>query len=288
LVVTASFFSISTNIAIPPNGICGHALSMALVDRINYPWQRISFIEPNSSNPCWQGHELKFELIGEKPFVDVPIKFPSGKRQVYKLLLDTGAGLSAALFMDNDASYEVPEKHIHGSLGRGLSGALSGKVARVKKLSVGKFELDAPVVAFPDSQSVDLERKPAYHVGILGANILKRFNVYLSYQDETMWLRRNRYFNDRFRYNTSGLEVHTPVPGVPLYEIENVRPGSVGDEAGIQPGDQLVEVDGELAYRLSLNDITSTLSARPGKKVRLTVKRNGEVIRVKLKMREEL
>lgn len=285
LIVQDSLFSISTNLGFPIHGIIGRALVEDLVVRVNYPLRTISFIDPNRFNPWWKGHKVKIELMGGKPYVEVPVTFPDGKTEVVKLLLDTGAGLSAAFFPGTNA-YNIPADHIDGALGRGLSGNLSGKTARIQSLKIGKYEIDRPIVMFPDSQSVNI--KPGQHYGIIGADILKRFNFYLSYRDEAIWLRSNRHFNNRFRYNTSGLDVRTPLPAYPVYEIEKVRSGSVGDEAGLQPGDQITFVDGKPAPQLKLNDVTRALSKKPGKKVKLVIERNGTERTVQLEMKEEL
>lgn len=67
---------------------------------------------------------------------------------------------------------------------------------------------------------------------------------------------------------TVGIKDGYPVIIVPIEETPAER-------AGLQPGDQLVEIDGKSTKGLSLDDIVSMLRGEPGSQVQLTIRRYG-------------
>ena len=48
------------------------------------------------------------------------------------------------------------------------------------------------------------------------------------------------------------------------------------DRAGIEPGDQIIKIEGEFTKDLSLMDAVKKMRGRPGSKVKISVKREGE------------
>jgi regulator of sigma E protease len=76
-----------------------------------------------------------------------------------------------------------------------------------------------------------------------------------------------------FAYNLLGPQVLQPVVGF-------VDPGRPAARAGLQPGDQVVSVDGTRTY--SFDRLRDLVSARPGQPVTLEVDRGGERVQVEL------
>jgi C-terminal processing protease CtpA/Prc len=65
--------------------------------------------------------------------------------------------------------------------------------------------------------------------------------------------------------------------------VRDVPDGLAADEAGLQPGDQILLIDGMDVRGMSSKDVHKVLSGDVGDKVKLTVVRKEEVIRVTLK-----
>lgn len=72
-----------------------------------------------------------------------------------------------------------------------------------------------------------------------------------------------------FAYNISGPEVLSPVVG-------QVEPGRPGAQAGLQPGDRVLSVEGERAF--SFGRLSELISARPNQATALTIQRGGAEI----------
>ncbi len=288
LLVNDSTFKIKNRLAVNVHGIIGYALFKDFIVEINYPEERLTLYRPSAFRPKGRGRELEFELIDQKPFIEVPVTFSHGKSSLHKLLLDSGAGFSAALFLSGQERKAIGSSGIYGTLGYGLNGHMKGYLSRIEALQLGPYLIRNPLITFPDSMATGKGRLPEYHIGIIGMDILKRFHLTISYPDQKIWLKKNRMFRNHFLYNSSGIEIERPFENLPLYMVKEVREGSVAARAGILPGDQLVEVNGKESKEMELSELIGLFSGRPHKRLKITVLRNGEELHFRFRIPDEL
>jgi C-terminal processing protease CtpA/Prc len=72
------------------------------------------------------------------------------------------------------------------------------------------------------------------------------------------------------------------------YIVQNVIPNSPASEMDIQKGDRILKLGRKPALLLSLSGIMHRLQGRPGKKVKLTIERNGNKIKKEIILRDLL
>ena len=77
----------------------------------------------------------------------------------------------------------------------------------------------------------------------------------------------------------SGLEVSNPMPGLPIFLVDNIQKNSPAYYAGIQENDQIISLNNASGKTLTLNDINLLFQSQEDKRIRLTVLRNGEQIK---------
>lgn len=65
--------------------------------------------------------------------------------------------------------------------------------------------------------------------------------------------------------------------------VRGVPEGHAAERAGLRPGDELVFVEGHDVRELSVEKLRQLLRGEPGSEVSLTLLREGEVVRVRLK-----
>lgn len=75
------------------------------------------------------------------------------------------------------------------------------------------------------------------------------------------------------------------IPGYPTTTIEKVFPGTAAEEAGIRPGDKILQVDDVNIKEWS--ELVEYISARPGEEVTLVIERNGKKISLPVVVREK-
>jgi C-terminal processing protease CtpA/Prc len=91
-------------------------------------------------------------------------------------------------------------------------------------------------------------------------------------------------FNQPFEYDMSGLLLVSDPPDFKSVRVEEVVPGSAGDEAGIRVKDELMALDGKAITQYSMDQLKE-LFRQPGREYKLTIRREGRESDVLLKTR---
>jgi len=196
-------------------------------------------------------------------------------------------------------------------LGRGLSGSVYGKSAKIDKFSIGKFNLKNVNVAFPDATSISFARKFKERSGAISGEVLKRFNIIFDYPKGKISLKKNRNFSEPFYYNKSGISLeHDGVRVVksveknrgisrfqsvnesvatsslissgsykytlePSFKIVELRIDSQAFRPGLQVGDVILNINNRHVHLYSMQQIIQMFYGEDGKRVRLIIDRQG-------------
>lgn len=286
LVLEQDYLELRNYLGIDVQGILGYEVFSRFVVEIDYEGRNLTIIAPETYKPKKSFQEFKLSVEDTKPYIRVPIKLQNGVTVNAKLLVDTGASHGLVLDPQSDSLIVVPEKHISSLIGRGLGGAINGKIARVSSVELGRYVLKDVIANFPDPYNYgyadSIKFTDIFRNGAIGGELLKRFTAVFNFPMEKMYLKKNISFGRKFNFNTSGLTFKAIGARLRRYEVTDVRKGSCADEAGIQPGDELLSINGLPAADLNLNGVNSFFDLRPGKRLRLELRRDGKVFTKKL------
>jgi hypothetical protein len=277
-VLGANDLNFSGRLGTRVNGIIGYDLIKDFVVEVNYQEHHLIF-HPKGSGPTVRGgswFSLPLEIMDQKPYLTANIQFPNSYQLHARLLMDLGGGFALWLSPESDSGISIPEPRTRTYLGYGLNGEIGGYMAPVSGITLGPVRFEQPYVAFPDSNAVGKVVKDELRHGSIGAEILRRFNIVIDYEGQKVWFRPNSNYSDEFSFNRSGLELIAPLPGAKVYIVSRVEEGSRAAQAGIQEGDQLITINLRLASECTMNDLNTFLHGRFGKKLRLTLMRQGE------------
>jgi hypothetical protein len=308
-------FNLSSHIGIPVNGIIGFQFFRNNLVEINYKKKRIFVYKDNDKNR--KKTEKKYSAIPitiekSKPYLKSKVVMDNDEIPV-KLLIDIGNSDAIWLFQNRSERIKVPPKNFNDFLGRGFSGDVEGKRARIQKFEMSEFEFNNPVVAFPDSGSIKNVTMVADRMGSVGGEIMRRFDVVFDYQNRKMYLKKNNEYNSPFGYNKSGVEIqHKGLQWVqetvrletvplsknifdseddkkkdfkykfllkPIYEIANVRKNSPAAKAGLQKGDIIILINKSPAYKYSLQEINTLFKTDEEKWITLEVERESLILK---------
>jgi len=193
------------------------------------------------------------------------------KKIGYNFYFDTGAGLCFLMStaFTQDSNVLLKRRKPVDMQAEGMGGKLPVKLTVVKLLQLGKYRFNnVPTYIYDDESNVTAYPSGG---GLVGIDLLRRFNLIVNYAAGEIHLLPNSHFNDPFDYTYTGLGMYFQ-EGV-IY-IEDVMPGSPGEKAGVKPGDILVGVNSNLSNNI-LEYKALLQSAR--EKIMLLVKRNGEL-----------
>lgn len=308
--ITDNLFDLSAKMGIDIHGIIGGDLFDDFVVKINYASQKLTFYDPETYDypKCKTCETFPLDFYGNKPFIDIYVTNQEGTEHKVKLLIDSGGGDSLWLFPDSDPNIYVPEKNFDDYLGRGLSGDIYGKRAKLKEIRIGSFLIFDANVSYPDSTSMVTMYLNRDRNGSLGAGILKRFHVIMDYPNSRITLKKNsKFYNEPFLYNKSGIEIvyggemlvkekRSRIGEIdgeksvsildivysygltykPSFKISVVRWGSPAHLAGLRAGDIILEINGKAAYMMKMEEVIHVFSQKAEKRIRMLVDRNGQ------------
>ena len=255
------------------DGIIGLELFDRFAVRIDVDRLQLELIEPEAVAPSPESHIVPLRIRDDMPFVEARVTVVDRPVKA-DLALDTGAGHGLWLNEGKNGRLEPPAGSIETVLGRGLSGDIHGHIGRVQRLQLGDFTFDGVIALFPVSE----HRHPGgvdFRDGFIGAEVLTRFLVTFDYRGKRLLLERGGLFAEPFEHDMSGMVLDFETGET--RRINAVLPGSPAAEAGVQPGDALVSIDGKSLAELGANGTSDALT-RDGVSIRVTLERAGERI----------
>lgn len=287
LVLKEDYFRFEEFAGVDVQGILAGRVFSHYLLKINYQRKVLTLYERDSYQPESHGFAtMPVEIFRNKIYVHTKVQLSPDSSAAVKLLLDTGAGMPLMLFDNTHPLIHPPANAIPANIGMGLGGYLEGYVGRVSDMKLAGYNHQNVITYF---QEIDTSQDLTYlygRNGLIGNSILNRFQIVLDYTGETVWLKPNKYFKKEFVYDRSGLSIIASGQYLNYFTILNVLPGSPADEAGILAGDRLIRVGWLPATLRTLSDIQSTLQKKPGKKIRVVVKRDGKIIKTQIVLRD--
>jgi hypothetical protein len=278
IILTEDVFSLSKFIGTDVHGILGYEIFNRFVVEIDYKNKLLKLFEPNKYKPSGRGEIFPISIEDTKPYINAEVKIKE-KAFPVKLIVDTGAGHALALYVGTHPEIHLPDTVMRSMLGRGLNGSIEGYYGRIENLNVGKFHLSNIVTSFPDSIEVGSNFVSNGRNGNLGGEVLNRFKVTFNYQQSYLILEKTRRKDKDYYFNMSGIDLISTGDDLKTFEVDHVRLGSPADKIGIRQGDILEVINGVDAKDFNLSDINTLFQSRPGKKIRLSVRRGKEVFR---------
>ena len=294
IILKEEFDFLSSSLGVQIHGLTGYDMFDNFIVEIDYRskkltlYDRTYFHERRREKRLKKARVLNIEVIRRKPYTTARIIDNDNNAMDVNLLVDTGASHALSLFRSMDDRIVIPEKNLYTYIGQGLGGEIYGYIARVKRFELDGFRLKKPVVTYPDLTSIMISDTKNERSGSIGADILKRFTVILDYHRNEMLLAPNAYYKSDFRYNLSGMDVATPVPGLHIYKVVKVRRESPAWIAGIEEGDQIITLNGIDVAELSLGYIVRILQSKPGRRVHIGIMRNGQTRLAKFTLEDPL
>lgn len=137
----------------------------------------------------------------------------------------------------------------------------------IKEVRIGPYKFQSvPTYLYKDDYNVT---SYPFTGGLLGNDLLRRFNIVYNYPSREIHLSPNSHFNENFDYAYTGLGIY--------YEdgkivVEDVIPGSPADKARFKLGDEVVAVDKNFSLNIQ---IYKNILQTPNVSLKVIVRRNG-------------
>jgi hypothetical protein len=267
------------------DGIIGYDFIKEFVVEIDYSRRVIKLYDPKTFNYTGAGELIPLKLA-RTPFVNAKLLMEGHAPVEGSFEVDTGSDSAVTLtspFVKKNQLVSAVGRTIETPSDEELGGESKSYVGRVKGFQIGKYVLENPVVLL--SEDTEGSMADAGNAGPIGNQVFSRFKVTLDYSRSRMYLEPNEFFGNPFEYDMTGFDLWQEGEGCKVYKVGRVLKGGAGADAGLQEGDLLLAVDEKPVEQLKSSAELYPFFAREGSEHTLTVRRGGQVLRLKIKLR---
>jgi hypothetical protein len=270
----------------PIDGMLGYDFIHRFVIQIDYVSRTVNLYDPQNYKYSGSGAIIPLIMLeddsgGKVPLVRVQImplgRAPFEGRLIADLALRPAITFNAP-FVEANKLLQPPQKTIQAVLGAGAMLRESRQpIGRLPNIQLGRFTIQNPVaIFFQDKQGV--MASPEFD-GVIGSEILRRFNVIFNYSRQQMILAPNRYFSEPYEHDMAGMLLVVEGKG---FRVKQVIDDSPATAAGLCEGDLITAVNGRTVLTL---ERLRQMFMRRGRSYRLSVKRGDEKMLTKITLR---
>ncbi|MGE5106255.1 MAG: aspartyl protease family protein [Sphingobacteriales bacterium] len=258
------------------DGIIGYSFLKQFIVSINYDSLKIEVYSPGIFRYPRMGYVFR------PSFTRIPIinAYTKEKRKTTNnYYFDIGAGLSLLVSekFAKDSSFLSSKRKPVRSQVEGLGGKAQMQLTTIKELKIGPYAFRrVPTYVFEDPNNV--LAYPAL-AGLIGNDILRRFNIIINYPVREIFLKPNSHYNDAFDYSYSGLNIYFIDGRVVVGEVMENSPA---EEAGFKPGDIIFGVGSDFSNNIQKY---KELIQSAGKKLAIVIIRDEKAMLLVLKVK---
>jgi len=261
------------------DGIIGYSFLSRYLVTINYDSLKVGVYTKGNYKYPRGGYLLKPILVNI-PVINGEIR---DEREVLnRFYFDTGAGMCVLFSADfvNDSSFLRTKRKWYKTQAEGLGGKAAMKMGVVREVKVGPYRFKkVPAYVFEDDYNVT---SYPYLGGLIGNDLLRRFNIVLNYEKREIHMIPNTHFRDAFDYSYTGLGMYLVDQAI---TVVDVMPGSPAEEAGFHPGDVVVSINNNFSGNIQQY---KTMLQNSGEKLRFVLMRPDGLVELYLKVKSIL
>ena len=261
------------------DGIIGYSLLSRYIFNINYDSLRIS-IFTNGRMKYPRGGWLYEPILRTLPVQTARIK--DAVTSTSRFLFDIGAGLCLMLNQDfvEDSNFLDRKRVLYAKEAEGVGGKIDMHLTVIKEIRLGPYRFkNIPTFVFNDT--FNLTSYP-YLSGIIGNDVLRRFNLILNYAKREFYMTANSHYQDPFDYAYSGIELYYIDGEVVLGDVAAKSPA---EAAGLKEGDVLIGINKLIGQNIQ---VYKAALQTAGEKIKIIISRDGKLMEFNFKIKSIL
>lgn len=248
------------------DGIIGYSFFSRYIVKIDFDSSMIEVYSPGKMDYPKQGHVL------HPAFTNLPIQWLNIKDKKslgFNFYFDTGAGLCILLSekFAKDSGILLKRRKPVITQAEGMGGKLQMRLTIIKEVKIGPYKFKTvPAYLYKDDYNVTAY---PFTGGLLGNDLLRRFNMIINYPNREIHLLPNSHFNENFDYAYTGLGIYY-VEG--KITVEDVIAGSPADKAHFKVNDEIIAVNRNFSLNMQ---VYKNMLQKPFESIKILVRRNG-------------
>ena len=219
------------------DGIIGYSFFSRYIVKVNFDSNMIEVYTPGKIKYPKEGTLL------HPAFTNLPIQWvdiKDKKKLGFNFYFDTGAGVCLLMSerFAKDSGILLKKRKPVVTQAEGMGWKLQIRLTLIREVKIGPYRFrQVPVYLYKDDYNVT---SYPFTGGLLGNDLLRRFNMTINYPNREIHLSPNSHFNEKFDYAYSGLGIYY-VNGKVM--VEDVIAGSPADKSNFKVGDQIIAVN---------------------------------------------
>lgn len=180
----------------PSDGVMGYSILGHYAVEIDYDKDQIVLHNYENLRVDTTWEEIPIYFKGNQiPWIDVSLVVENEEPVAISTYIDLASGDAIELLERKGMKFSLPKETKESHLGRGLSGDVYGKMGKISKLIIGSYELNNVKSAIAPAE---VRSKQKNADAIIGNDALRRFNLIFDYHNRTLYIKPNKYFNQKF------------------------------------------------------------------------------------------
>ena len=261
------------------DGIIGFSFLSRYILKVNYDSSKILVYTKGIMKYPRGGYLLK-PLLVNIPVFNATIR--DERELASRFYFDTGAGMCLLLSSDfvADSAFVKPKTKWYTTQAEGLGGKAPMRQGVIRQLQFGPYKFrNVPTYIFEDEYNVT---SYPYLGGLIGNDLLRRFNLIINYGKREIHMLPNSHFKDLFDYSYTGLGMYV-IDGE--IQIVDVMKNSPAEAAGFKSGDVIMAIGNHINQSIQ---VYKNMLQTPNEKFKVLVLRDGEPIILTLKVKSIL
>lgn len=179
----------------PTDGVIGWNLFGHYVVEVDYDSSMIFLYDTLAFRADSTWTEVSVVMKKDLPFLKAELEAVAGDIVPITVYVDLASSDALELLVSDSQVFSMPEGLTEQYLGTGLSGDIHGHRGRIERLSLAGHDFHLVETAFAPA---GVRSKQEGADGILGNDLLRRFNVIFDYPRSRMFFKSNGHTNEPF------------------------------------------------------------------------------------------
>ena len=275
------------------DGVMGWDYLQNLIVEFNVDGQYIRLLPPDSIQNLNGYEQIPLSHDGNWWYITAKVSVTEDVQIDGEFLFDVGSGsniwFTTAIAKQNNFATILSDTIV--SVGMAGFGGKSESVSfRAKAVTIGNFEIKKPILLYSKDTAGLLsvgDYKGFYrnHNGLLGAELLARFNMIIDFPHQQLYLRKAEQFDKRDKINRRGFGYADRTDICDGFVVRSLAKEQNAEKAGVQLGDIITHINKKSVKELSEEKLEQIWTH--AKSITLTIQRAGDTLQIKLPLTDK-